>query len=391
MPADGGTPQNYGSYDITSATLILIPQLNAKPVNGSSVSLVEPPAEAIAGSPAAAPPKAGAKNKFNAPPFAVSKKQKTTNVISAPPPPAPPPISGVGIMDVGQGNCNMLIAQTGNIWAYYDVGYPLWFYISSLPGNMRFAAPGYQGPIVQSNIANNPLQIYLSHWDWDHWRLGGLDPGLQLLDFTFPNQPIGPTAANFLAGLPNARKHMINAGTPPFAGPGNSALYCCFPPGPNVPIAMIINNTGLAMSVPTRLPAINTTLHDIVLTGDANFNSVPLPANVTANIAGITAVHHGSDNHGAADNLVGPINALGNQGYIAYSYGITTGGNHAYGFPVPAAVAKYQAANWSYARSTAEGANINVGPTAHGNIQMGAAVVIAQAGTAFSTLTYQMN
>lgn len=393
---NGPTPQNqYGSYDISAAQLLLIPQLAKTVKNGSRIVLVPPPPEQMATATLpeselpSTPSIPGARQLCAAYGWATTKKLKTDTLAAVPPAPA---VSAVGVMDIGQGNCNMLIGQPGgggtaDVLAYYDTGYPLFFYYSSLPPTMRFGAQQYAGPI-RNNQPNN-LRVILSHWDWDHWRLGAV-AALNNLQWTVPNQPVGPATANFFRTLANV--NTINAGTPPVGGPGNSTIYCCFPSVNPVPIAMIMNNTGLALSVPMVLPSTLTAVRQAVLTGDANFNSVPLTLLTRANMTGIIAVHHGSNAHGAAQNLPAPVANI--DGRIAYSYGITTNGNHAYGFPALAAVAAYQNGGWTADRSTAEGQNINLaGQANRGNVLMGrnVAMLAAYNNTAFATFPNQLN
>jgi hypothetical protein len=289
-----------------------------------------------------------------------------------PPPPPPPPPAGfgaIGVMDVGQGGCNLVFDRNLEPAVYYDVGYPLGFFRNSLPFTMRADLPGqWLGPIYQNTA--NTLQIVLSHWDWDHWRLGacpanGLGQHLAQLPWMAPNQPMGPTATVFANALPLATSVPLGA---PAQALGNGIVRYSNVAPPGATPAMLINNSGLSLQIPVDLagqPGV-----PVLLTGDGNFSGLPLAAR--AGLAGIGAVHHGSGNHGADQNL--PAAPFFGPGYIAYSYGISAvTGNHAYGFPAPAAVVNYVAAQWTApnAQTTAEGANINVGPAAHGNIRMG--------------------
>jgi hypothetical protein len=380
------SPQDYGRYSIASAKLRLIPQFDPKATSGSSVRLVPPTSEQTNALPVPVlsdeSDETAIANAYGA--ATVKKLKVQPSVFTS--------VSGIGVMDVGQGNCNMLIANAplsgggADVIAYYDVGYPLWFYANTLPNTMRFGNAQYRGPIP--NNQNGNLSVVLSHWDWDHWRLGRIAQ-LNNLAWTVPRQPFGPVAANFLNTIGNA--NTINAGGPPQIGPGNSWIYRCRP-NPPYPVAMIINNTGLAMSVPVDLPSNIGVIYNYVLTGDANFDSVPLPPAVQNNITGIVAVHHGSNAHGAAQNLPAPV---ANPGRIAYSYGVgPNNGNHAYGFPVQQAVTAYQNAGWSRENSTAEGQNINNnGQAGRGNVQLGVnvALLAAYTNTAFANFPNQLN
>ena len=270
-------------------------------------------------------------------------------------------------MDVGQGGCNLIFDRNLEPVLYYDCGYPLGFFRASLPLTMRADLPGYLGPIWQNST--NTLRVVLSHWDWDHWRLGPIPNGgghsLGQRPWMVPVQPMGPTATNFANAHPNMIR--VPAGAPAQALDEGIVRYSNVPPL-FAPAAMLINNSGLSLRIPVDLAG--QPAAPVLLTGDGNFSGLAPPAR--ASLVGIGAVHHGSGNHGADQNL--PAAPFFGPGYIAYSYGISAvTGNHAYGFPAPAAVANYNIAQWTApnAQTTAEGANINVGPAAHGNIRMG--------------------
>ncbi len=407
---DIGKGKDYGSWELVSsppAQLLYLPQLWTGPgpsPTGSDVILV-PVSSGGGGSDEVSlkstPGVSGRKRKrsIDYTFLPVAKRAKVeaaplppvppVPIVPPPPPPPPPVTSGVGVMDIGIGNCNMLVNQAGDVIAYYDLGYPLWFFLSTLPANMRFGNPAYTGPVLQN--ANGTLEVVLSHWDWDHWRLGHV-AGLNVLPWTVRMIPAGPSALNFFNTIPLANRNVLGggAGAAPVAGPGGSTIYYTNPVGAVIP-AVIMNNTGLALSVPTNLPVADLIQHQIVMTGDANFNFVPMPPVVSGNITGIVAVHHGSNAHGAAGPpLPNPVIPYALTGRIGYSYGITGGGGHAYGFPVAAAVASYQGAGWNNEMSTAEGAAINAGGVAgRGNIRIGAQVALLPAynGTAFFAIT----
>ena len=329
------------------------------------------------------------------------KKRRKREPAPAPPPPIPPVppvppvpnIASIGNMDVGMGNCALLFDQNSEPVTYFDTGYPVFFYTSSVPNELRPTIGGvvnvnYQGPIM--NNAAGTLEVVLSHWDWDHWRLGRV-AGLHTIPWTFPAQPVGPSARAFINLLiASGTANPYPAGTPNIVL-NDYAIYQCTPPA-GVNRAMIMNNSGLALEVNTLLPITDPYPHQFIITGDCNFNNTHIVAN---NASGIMAVHHGSNNHGATANLPTPVAPFAALGRIAYSYGITGGGNHCYGFPVPAAVAAYQASGWGTPllpppppnqESTAQGNQINgPGVAQRGNIRVGdqAALPAVYAGTAF--------
>ncbi len=395
MPDKNGN-YDYGTYYIAAAELLTLPQmvngqLVTVPVNSGdqmSSMAADDASAADAATAAPHPVERGRRKTLVAlradrhfKPF-MGKRPKITPVPRQVVPPPPPPVSGVGVMDVGQGNCVLLLDQTPDPIAYYDVGYPLWFYVSSLPNNMRFGNAMWAGPITQNQ--NQALEVVLSHWDWDHWRLGRVAAGLDQLHWTVPNQPIGPVALNFLNRL---NHRTIYGNVPSTVVYPSFTLYKCNPP-PNAAPAMLMNNSGIAMQLQTNLPIIDPVPHTVLLTGDANFACLPI-APVFPDVTGIMAVHHGSNAHGAAAALPAP--AGGGAGRIAYSYGITAGFRHCYGFPAAAAVMAYNTAGWTSPQSTVEGANLNAAPVTlggRGNVRMGnQAVLHAYNATAFAAVT----
>ncbi|HEX3685588.1 MAG TPA: hypothetical protein VHU83_23845 [Bryobacteraceae bacterium] len=361
-------PKNYGEYTLTQASLISLPQFTSKGVNSLAVPARPPGAPRL-------------RNGRNRVRIILSQRYhpyaRPMPVRPRPRLPPVPPVSAVGVMDIGAGNCNLLFDQNMEPLTYFDIGYPLMFYYSSAPNNLR-VGPNWQGPILQ-NAANN-LNVVLSHWDWDHWRLGFM-ANLQNLPWLYPGQPVGPSAHNFILTLTNpTRWNAANA----IQVTLNYIVARCTPP-PGAAPAVIMNNSGLALSTTTNLPVGDPMTHGICLMADANFNTLPFPV---ANTTGITAVHHGANTHGAAANLPVPPFPYGAAGRIAYSYGIRPNGVHVYGHPVQAAVLANRAQGWVQETSTAEGPNINAIPPAvgnRGNVRMGnqAALPPAYNATAF--------
>ena len=332
-------------------------------------------------------------------------------VVPAPPPPPPlPNVSCVGVMDVGAAGCNLLFDNTlpnALPLTYFDVGSPMNVNVGSMIPTLRGgpANPAWLGPIMPA--AGAPINAVLSHWHWDHWRLAHI-AGL-LVPWVDPPQPIGPMAGAFQVALGLLRAPYGGA---PFTVFGNYTVYQCAPPPAGLPAAALMDNTGLAFSFVTRLPMVDVVPHMVVLTGDANFDSVGvLQAAGYPNLTGIGAVHHGSNQHGAANNLPAVLAMYAGQGKIAYSNGVRLTGAgawvHCYGHPNAAAVGNYVAGGWgaplapvppapNYHRSTSEGLLLN-GPLppaagARGNIAMGTPPVLGApyAATAFGAFPNQL-
>jgi hypothetical protein len=391
---------DYGDYQLTGAQLLTLPQWTSK-----GVISVNATSEALAAAPLAAGPGVGMKRSFssianngflpnNAKRLQVAPVLPPVPIplpplppILPPLPPPPPPIASIGVLDVGAGGCQLLFDQNQEPVTYFDLGFPLNVFRRSCPANLRAGALAPSGPILQ-NAANN-LEVVLSHWDWDHWRLAHIW-GLNNLPWTDVVQPVGPAATNFIATLANRN---IYGGAAITIG-ANYTLYQCAPLFGAAP-AVVMNNSGLAMEVSTLLPIADPLAHDFLMTGDANFDSLPIHP-VFPNLTGITAAHHGSNNHGAAANLPNPVAPYALAGRLAYSYGVVqrvAGWIHCYGFPVPAAVLAYIAAGWGTVAvpilhgSTAEGAALNgpLPPVGAGNIRVGdqTALPVGYNNTAF--------
>ena len=124
--------------------------------------------------------------------------------------------------------------------------------------------------------------------------------GLQNLPWTVPPQHLGPSALAFWNTVGN--QYVFPAHTPFIIFP-DYTLYDCNPPA-HLPAAAYLNNSGLAMRIEMRLPSTNAIEHDVMLTGDANFESVySIYPGFGGRLTAIMAVHHGSNAHGASGNL----------------------------------------------------------------------------------------
>lgn len=312
------------------------------------------------------------------------------------PAPVPPPIRSIGVYDIGQGNCNILFNNLLEPLTYYDLGYPLWFFLNSVPAVMRVGNGAFMGPITDNTAGN--LEVILSHWDYDHWRMGGY-AAMNNIQWTVPVQPVGPTALAFWNSIP-AHLRVIYPPGIPFQMDPNFVLLDC-QPTPGMAPPAIMNNTGIAIWLETLLPTTDANRHTVLLTGDANCDSAyAIHPNFGA-MTGLLAVHHGSNTHGAPNNLPAQAAAYNGQGRVFYSYGVSSvTGAHAYGFPNAAAVASYRAAGWGHVPptvmecSTAEGNQINAGGLANrGNIRVGdnSALPAAYNYSAFSVIQHQVN
>lgn len=413
-------PADYGRYSVESAELISLPQWTGKGV------ISVPPPQGIAlrdlvdakGKPIRKTRNLGTVyNSGNKGRRGIFKRKLPVRPRRAPvpivvlPPPPPPPrtVSTVGVMDVGAAGCNLLInnnAVGASVPEYYfDMGSPIPVFLGSVPNTLRLGNPAWAGPIISPGGVAPVFQVVLSHWDYDHWRLGH-NANVTNVQWLYVVQPVGPAATAFILAL--GGNSVIYGGAPSTSvpdpgdplGPPLFTIYQCNPGG-GLP-AFVMNNSGLSMSVPLRLPTGDPAMHQFFMTADANFTSLPAVVGMFNNLTGISAVHHGSIAYNCSlpANLPPQDPAYVGQGRLAYSYGIrvNAAGNwsHPYGFPVPGAVANYTAAGWGTAghlAATAEPVPVNgmMPPAARGNIAVAAVPVFGAPYNATAFGPYQFN
>src|SRR5947209_5239343 len=123
----GAPPQDYGDYTLSSAALISLPAWSAS--GGGAMTSTGPSGE----TPAQAQVRKRLTTRFRptGKPYQAKAAPKPLSA-AAPEAPAPmlvPNVQSVGVMDIGQGGCNMLIQGNEPLF-YFDIGYPLWFFRS---------------------------------------------------------------------------------------------------------------------------------------------------------------------------------------------------------------------------------------------------------------------
>lgn len=342
--------QAYGDYTLTRGQLLLIPQQQSD----FTVRVVAPPANAIIN------------NLLNVAATILALLQMIGAwflPVAAPAAPPPPPavpapsVVSIGVMDVGAAGCNLLFKITPNSnpqtlepIAYVDVGIPINAWVASAPNTIR---PGGVGPIVQN--ASDDLEIVLTHWDWDHWMLSQKYPDLQLLQWTVPQQPTGPTAVQLLQRAPFAVAYP--AGTPSLVGPnGDYTIYqVVLPAAAAGNPAFIMNNSGLAVLIPFVFPVAGNVAHKCLLPGDASLGNIhPLMPQNDISVYG--GSHHGAATFGSELNIPAPVVV---PGAVVFSYGITHGGanpnnTHSYGHPNQLALTNNTNAGFTRQYATAE-------------------------------------
>lgn len=86
----------------------------------------------------------------------------------------------VGILNIGQGNCNVLYGNNGRVVCYFDLGYPSPFYGPTAP-RLQYAPCTHDDP-----------QVFLSSWDWDHCSFARRIRTAWHLRWIVPQQNVGP-------------------------------------------------------------------------------------------------------------------------------------------------------------------------------------------------------
>lgn len=286
----------------------------------------------------------------------------------------------VGVMDVGQGSCNLVYDDQGQPLLYVDVGLPMFFNFASMPpldgaGNVAIINPG-------PCLAHNPPGI-VTHFHWDHYYMMSFSHNAAALKnrhWVMPQQNAGPLINGIIGQInasANGQVHVFPAGMGIFPANLVTILPC-------VPVGGIaahdLNNTGIAVVV--RID--DGLQRDVLLPGDAAFQTFGAIYGY-ATLRWMVATHHGSDR-----NMVPPPPPdVANQGRLAYSYGINgpaAGGQHCYGHPRPAAVMAYPAAGWGTVAGTTVQSTAETGPNSgvagRGNILMANNVIPPLCGVA---------
>lgn len=276
----------------------------------------------------------------------------------------------VAVYDVGQGNCNAIVDEYAHPRVFFDLGWPANFHKATCPTlKPDFFSCGYK----------NEAPVVLSHWDMDHWAFAiqqsrfqrstltsQYDWNLKALSrFWIARVPqsvpnfIGPMAMSFLFELYNS-DHRFGIRSILLWPEGtekiefNSGWIEACSPGPNQKNDR--NNNGLAMFVRPK-----SRRSSIVLTGDADFSSIPsFRKKRPPSISGIVAPHHGAKI--TSNYLPLPKNAATSKVIIS------VGGGNTYGHPKQDALDAYNYVGWNVQRTSDRSVcNVQHASHIHGN------------------------
>lgn len=251
------------------------------------------------------------------------------------------PDASVAVFDVGQGNCNAILNNSGVPALYFDFGRPLSFNAHTAPAAIpKF----YIGPDVP---------IVLSHWDFDHWGAAKRPKPIHWLNaavsatWIAPRQYLGPMHLSLAAAIvANGQLLVWGIGGPSsIAFPNGEVVLCT---GPNNLRREERNDSGLALYA-METDSISQGLADpILLPGDAEFCFVPPPASFqTVGLLGLVASHHGGAIGCSPPQPMRP-HSLRPPPILALS----VGANNTYHHPSPSAIQMYQQVGWSNIKET---------------------------------------
>ena len=217
--------------------------------------------------------------------------------------------SKITVHDVGQASfCSLrprknpddIQALKANI--YFDVGWPMWLNLRTLPRNPKY-------PTIETNSL-----IVLSHWDWDHFELGRRLQSKQQMKWIAPAQIVGPNAFKFAHSLLVKRKLMLIGN---FKNPINSKYLCLLKcGGPQTDR----NRSGLALLYKFKKDR-------ILLTGDADYSCIQIPGGLP--LSGVVVPHHG-----AMPDTIPPTPAIPRVSKAIVSYGKGNVYKHPRGAPL---------------------------------------------------------
>lgn len=175
-------------------------------------------------------------------------------------------IKGIDVVNVGQGNMNILVNDLDAPVCYFDLG-------------AGFGPNHHTRPhTIPTDLAPG-VPVVLSHWDIDHWILGNEIPTAMNRMWFAPLQNCGPTTCKFLDKLHSTGNLVLLEGEPArWLNLGRVDL--AFADGPTK------NDSGLLLRVPLRSGK------KLLCPGDASIWAIPDIGSTSW--GGLVVPHHGS-------------------------------------------------------------------------------------------------
>lgn len=269
-----------------------------------------------------------------------------TNGLSIHDPAAVTAISGVRVIDVGQGDCIGVLNQNDEVFCYIDYGGYNYHPDKGVRGKNPSASR------MPATLNGSPVSVILTHWDQDHWYSAEKkNSEAQDCYWIVPRQYVSPSASRLAAKLTNAERWPEVIGDQAIGVSVGSAHTIsirkveAFDP---LDISADRNTTGLAVSIVEQKD--DGSEEVMLFPGDCPFDRIPnweshLP------LIGLVAYHHGSDTDwvaGATDTAIANWTAAS---ALTYSVGFNSAGRNSYGHPKPSNYGK----DWnSNSRKTAD-------------------------------------
>lgn len=240
--------------------------------------------------------------------------------------------AGVAVYDVGQGNCNAICDASSAAILYYDFGHPLPSHAASAPNPRPLYCFSHDPPMV------------LSHWDFDHWGAAKLPKPTRWLlpalgqTWIAPRQYLGPMHLSFAAAILAHGTLRVWGAAPASIYFKNGHVHRCT--GPNQLMPRHRNDTGLAL-VAHESSSDPWGAATCLLTGDADFQFIPLPSGYHP--GGMVVPHHGGGISGKS---------VPRPSHHSQWLGLSVGSPNHYGHPTAAAMRAYRSRGWGPTKDT---------------------------------------
>ena len=238
-------------------------------------------------------------------------------------------ISGVRVIDVGQGDCIGLLNQDDELFCYIDYG-GYNYHPDKGKGGLNPSANR-----MPATLKGDPVSVILTHWDQDHcWSAHQKNTDAQDCYWIVPRQYVSPSVAKLAARLTNAERWPESIGDKAVSvsiGAKHAVTIRKCEPFDEHSINADRNTTGLAVTIVEEKD--DGTEEVMLFPGDCSFDRIPnweshLP------LIGLVAYHHGSATDWSAGATDVAIQHWTSNSMLTYSVGFNASGYNSYGHPV---------------------------------------------------------
>jgi hypothetical protein len=262
-------------------------------------------------------------------------------------------ISGVRVIDVGQGDCIGLLDQDDEIFCYVDYGG------FNYHPDAGISTPDPSAQRMPATLNGSPVAVVLTHWDKDHcWSAEKKNTQARQCAWIVPRQYVAPSVAVLASKLTNAKRWPESLGDQPVelpVGDKHRVTIRKCAPFLKDDYKADRNLTGLAVTIVREKNSGDEEI--MLLPGDCPFDLIPnwessLP------IAALVAYHHGSHTHWTPNATDIAIQHWQPHSSLAYSVGFNASGTNSYGHPDTTSYG----VNWNTNASTTAAARANGKP-----------------------------